>query len=158
MSSSDPHIVEPGHSPTPFTADEIRAGCPPGRNILLSVVRTGEPEKRRDIRFVACNEVGGTQRSANLDIAGRPIDEPSTVTTTWESLQAHASFPAERTTITRETITTPLGELDCLRYDVRGDDSHGTYWFAVDLPGMPVRYTEQVDGEIISTVTMIDNS
>ena len=33
----DPYVLGPGLLPTPFTADEIRAGCPDGRTIRLLV-------------------------------------------------------------------------------------------------------------------------
>ena len=35
--TEDPRVVQPGHAQTPFTADEIREGCPAGRTIGLLV-------------------------------------------------------------------------------------------------------------------------
>lgn len=35
--TEDPRVVQPGHAQTPFTADEIREGCPTGRTIGLLV-------------------------------------------------------------------------------------------------------------------------
>ena len=39
MAETDPHILAPGLAPTPFTAAEIRVGCPVGR---VSIVRTAD--------------------------------------------------------------------------------------------------------------------
>ncbi len=37
MQPADPHILHPDHAPTPFTADEIRTGCPAGRTVTMAV-------------------------------------------------------------------------------------------------------------------------
>ncbi|WP_372594718.1 hypothetical protein [Actinotalea sp.] len=39
-------------------------------------------------------------------------------------------------TVRSTPLSTPLGELDCLRYDV----GPRTFWFDRNRPGMPVRY------------------
>lgn len=76
---------------------------------------------------------------------------------TWRDLQAHASFPAESTAIANETISTPLGELECLRYVTTRDDGTHTFWFDTARPGMPVSHKLERDGEIItSTVVTAD--
>ena len=75
---------------------------------------------------------------------------------TWLDLQGHASFPADDTTIESETIETPLGELDCLRYTVRDGASEKIFWFAKDLPGMPVRFVVRNDGNVGATVSVVE--
>ena len=77
---------------------------------------------------------------------------------TWRELQAHASFPAERTTIESERIETAIGELDCLRYTVRDGTTEVVFWFARDLPGMPIQYLTREDGRVVSTVSVVDNT
>ena len=80
---------------------------------------------------------------------GRPTDKQTTSHSTWIDLERHASFPAIDTTITREALTTPMGTLDCLRYDVvRGEEVH-RFWFAVSLPGMPVRVSVVGTEEVV---------
>jgi len=56
----DPHVLAPGQAPTPFSADEIRGGCPAGRTIRLRVVMVGETPFLRVSRFVECDETGAT--------------------------------------------------------------------------------------------------
>jgi hypothetical protein len=73
----------------------------------------------------------------------------------WAELQAHASFPAERTAISEESRDTPLGRLDCLRYTVTDRSTVETFWFATAKPGMPIRFVSAVDGQVTSAVTMI---
>lgn len=52
----------------------------------------------------------------------------------------------------------PIGELDCLRYTVREGATENVFWFATDLPGMPVRFVTRIDGEVELTVSMVSQS
>lgn len=136
-------MLGPGLAPTPFTAAEIRAACSVGRVLELLVEADGEEPYRRYNRYVACDEDGATIER------GRHGGEVETRQVTWAELQAHAAFPAEATTIEPETIETPLGVLDCLRYTVEDDDGVTVFWFATAYPGMPVRISE---GDVTTTM------
>ena len=157
MAGDDPHVLEAGHAPTPFTAAEIREGCPPGRTVRLRVEATGEPTATRIIRFLDGDEHGGSQEFLNIDADGASLGPASTARSTWLEFQSHASFPSDRTAVTREQLETPIGSLMCLRYTVANNDAVDTFWFAEQLPGMPVAFTKRVDGELVSRVTMISN-
>jgi hypothetical protein len=152
---NDPHVLDPSHAPTPFTADEIRRNSPAGKTIELVVEAEGTPPFRRVNRYLEADAQG-----ARIERRRIGSDEPpQTARSTWLELQEHASFPADRTTIVTETIDTPLGRLDCLRYTVRGDDgSVRTFWFATDLPGMPVRSEVRAADGVTTTTTMVANS
>jgi hypothetical protein len=118
--------------PTPFTADEIRSGCPDGRT-----VRTRDESGAVSVsRFLDGDGDGATLESWVEDSDGTVVADPVRSRVTWRELQQHAAFPAAATTVREETISTPLGELACLRYDV-GDL---TFWFDRSRPGMPVRH------------------
>jgi hypothetical protein len=151
-------VLEPGRAPTPFTADEIRRGCPSGRTIRLRVDAAGEAPYLRVSRFVGCDEAGATLERAHLSLDGSPLAEPEVARVTWRDLQAHASFPAEATTIEPERIGTAIGELDCLRYTVRDGATEKVFWFARDLPGMPVRSLTRTAGEVAATVSVVDHT
>jgi hypothetical protein len=148
--TSDPHVLGPGLAPTPFTAAEIRAGCPAGRVVHLLVEDVGEAPYVRYNRFTSCDADGATIERGRVDGAPGPADR-----TTWADLQAHAAFPAAGTTIAPDTIELPLGVLACDRYTVRDDEGVYTFWFAGEYPGMPVRITREVDGRTVATTTMI---
>lgn len=150
----DPHVL----APTPFTADEIRRGCPVGRTIRLRIDAVGEPGFQRSSRFVECDESGAVVERIRLSLDGAPLGEPEVSRTSWRDLQGHASFPAAATTIESERIETAIGPLDCLRYTVRDGTTDRVFWFAVDLPGMPVRYLTRVDGQVVSTVSVVANT
>lgn len=154
----DPHVLDPTHAPTPFTADEIRRGCPVGKTIELRVEQDGEAPFVRINRYIACDEVGATIERRRVTDEGTPPDPGRRDHATWLELQAHASFPKNETTITPEIIETPLGQLACLRYSVQDGPAHRTFWFATEIPGMPVRSVVRQDGRVTSTVTMIRNS
>lgn len=74
---------------------------------------------------------------------------------TWRDLQAHASFPADSTAIANETISTPLGELECLRYEVTREDGTHTFWFDIARAGMPVLHQLEMDGGVVSSTVVI---
>ena len=155
MTGPDPRIIAAGTAPTPFTADEIRSGCPPGRVMVVATERPGEAPILREIRFVATDADTAIQRFTPVDVGGMPIGESELHTSSWLDLQAHASFPADRTTITSEEIETPLGTLDCLRYEVEDGDVLDTYWFSHVRPGMPVRFARHEDGQLAMVATVI---
>lgn len=146
----DLHILGAGLAPTPFTADEIRAGCPEGRTIRLFLEPAGGDAVHRLNRFVGCDEEGATLERAMLspdgDVAG-PLEAERV---TWLGLQRHASFPEGLTTIEPATVDLPIGTVDCLRYIVRDGEDVDTFWFALAHPGMPVRYASAPQ-----TVTMV---
>ncbi|SFS09920.1 hypothetical protein SAMN04487783_1332 [Agrococcus baldri] len=135
---SDPHVLGEGLAPTPFTADEIRAGCPDGHWLLVRTERAGVETFHRN-GFEEGDEAGCTLTSVETDASGRPTWDVSRQRATWLDLQAHAAFPAERTTVAPERIRLAFGERECLRYEVTGDGGTTTFWFALDHPGMPVR-------------------
>lgn len=153
----DPHVLEPGHAPTPFTADDIRVGCPAGRTIRMRVDEVGEAPFLRVSWFADCDEGGAVLVRSRQRLDGSPLGEPEAGRVTWLDLQAHASFPADATTIEPDRIGTALGELDCLRYTVRDGATEEVFWFATDLPGMPIRIVTRTGGEVVSTVSVVDD-
>lgn len=154
LDTNDPHVVEPGHAPTPFTAEEIRRGCPAGRTIRL-LAEAADSKALRTIRFVECNESGALQERAQFSIEGEALGSVEVNWSSWAELQAHASFPTGRVSISEDTLDIPIGRVECLRYTVTDGSTVQTYWFAKERPGMPVRYTSENDGELASAVTMI---
>ena len=154
--TEDAHILHPGHAPTPFTADEIQAGCPAGRTIRLAV-RDGDGSHTRMIRFVACSEDGASQESHAFTGEGEPLGEPTTDWSSWTDFQTHASFPLAVTSIEPEALNTPMGRLECRVYTVVEEASVARFWFAVLRPGMPVKVEKQVNGEVVHMMTMIED-
>jgi hypothetical protein len=154
----DPHVLAPGQAPTPFTADEIRRGCPAGRTIRLRVDVGGETPFLRVSRFVECDEAGATIERSRLSLDGSPLAEPEVDRVIWRDLQAHASFPADDTTIEPERIETAIGALDCLRYTVRDGGTDEVFWFAKDLPGMPIQSLTRTDGQVVATASLVDHT
>jgi hypothetical protein len=156
--ADDPHVLGPGLLPTPFTADEIRAGCPDGRLIRMQLEENGTVVGYRTNRFHGVDVEGASVESRRFDAGGAPAGEPETARVPWLGFQRHAAFEATRTTCLPEVIETPLGRLDCLRYTTRDDDgSIGDYWFALTLPGMPIRYRSLEGDRVTTEVIVIEN-
>ena len=158
VSEANTRVMEVGHAPTPYSADEIRLGCPTGRSIKLLVETAVEPTYIQHIRFVESDEVGATQDLWRTSPDGEPRGGTDTVYSTWEELQKHASFEAGATSIDDERIEIPAGVFDCVRYTVaRGVFTH-VFWFANDLPGMPVKFTAHTDDRLTYMSEMIANT
>ena len=141
---SDPRVVRPGHAPAPFTAEEIRQGCPRGRMVTARTEAAGEPDRVDVTLFVETDQDG-----ALLESNGRRHR------VTWRELQRHASFPADVTTIGEDVIEIPLGQIECLSYRVVKGDTASTFWFAKDRPGIPVLFMTESDGAILSTTFVV---
>lgn len=155
--SSDPHQLRPDHLPTPFTADEIRRGCPPGRTVRSLVVRAGQAPYVRVTRFVSGDADGAEQEFWTETPDGTRLTEPERARSTWLGFQGHASMPAATTEVADEEIDIPAGRFACRRYTTRDGGSVSTFWFARSAPGMPLRYEERVNGEIVLSSTAIEN-
>ena len=149
------------HAPTPFTADEIRLGCPNGRVTKYKIEIPGKP-----VHFEVTTFVNGTKETAGfemtmLDTNGNPMGQKRTATAKWNELQAHASFPAADTTITNTQYTTPAGAFDCWLYTVKSEKEGkpiiSKFYFAKSLPGPPVYFTQESDGTAIFIMTLMEN-
>jgi hypothetical protein len=154
--TGDPHVLAPGHAPTPFTAEEIRAATSVGKSIRRLVDDAGGPPYHLVSRYLECDDAGATMERVRLSLDGAPLGEPQVGRVTWLDLQTHASFPADATTIESEVIDTAIGELDCLRYTVRDGSTEEVFWFAKDLPGMPVQQLTRTDGKVVTTVSVLE--
>lgn len=134
------------YAPTPFTADEIREGCPSGRRHLFAE-RTPAGTTRRETHFIESTPEGARIEIVTLNDDGT-TGEPQLGEATWEELRLHARYPAAQTTITAEEITVPFGTFVTKRYTV-DDPEAGTLtrvWFADDLPGPPIRLIVEQGG------------
>lgn len=145
-------VLAPDLAPTPFTAAEIRAACGDGHRLLVRTRLDGMTSYHCDT-FTAGDADGCELAQVVTDASGTPVDEPRTARVTWRELQEHAAFPAAATRIARERIATPLGELDCARYDVQREAGSATFWFAAAHPGMPVRH-ETADGALVEVIAV----
>ena len=151
------HRLRPDHLPTPFSAEQIREGCPAGRTIHLREEAPDEPPSFRRIRFLQADEDVAEQEFQATDAEGNPVGEPSQRHSTWGELQHHASQAADATTVQEVSLDLPFGALDCWLYAVRRPESELRFWFAKELPGMPVQVEEWTDGSLAGRSLMIAN-
>ena len=153
MTASDPHVLGPGLAPTPFTADEIRDGCRPGRQISREATANGRTT-RSTSRYLSADDDGGdietTAYADDGSVAEREVER-----VTWAELQGHAAFPAERTTIEQVRLDTPMGAADCLLYTVTADDVVRRFWFDTRRPGMPVRVETEEAGVVTAVRAVV---
>jgi hypothetical protein len=151
------HRLRPDHLPTPFSAAQIRAGCPPGRTIRIREDAVGEEPRFRRIVFVEADAETSVQQLQPTDADGRPIGEATLGRSSWLDLQRHASQPADATTVREVALDLPFGTFDCWLYTVLRPDAKLRFWFAKELAGMPVQVEEWVDGALASRTLMVAN-
>ena len=151
------HRLRADHLPTPFSAAQIRDGCPVGRTIRLREESAGEPPTFRRIVFTEVDTEASVQELQATDADGTPIGEASLGTATWLDLQRHASQPADATSVEEVRLALPFGDFDCWLYTVRRPDGELRFWFAKELPGMPVQIERWVDGSLAARSLMIAN-
>ena len=155
--TADPHRLRADHLPTPFTAEEIRIGCPPGRTVRSLVVRPGAEPYVSVTRFVSGDADGAEQESWRETPDGTHLTEPERRRSTWLEFQEHASMPAAATRIDSEDIDIPAGRFACLRYTRTDGETVDTFWFARSAPGMPLKFEQRVGGSLVLSSTAIEN-
>jgi hypothetical protein len=135
----------------PFTSAQIRAACPDGHALDIVTTRDGEVVDRRRTTYFHADESAVSIRVTQIDAQGDPRGEPLEARSTWDELRDHAVVPGEVTAVTRETIETPLGRLECARYDVASGEVSLVFWFSSQFPGMAVRSATLSDGHEVES-------
>jgi hypothetical protein len=151
----DSNRLQPDHLPTPFSAADIRAGCPAGRTIHLQSEAPGDEPTFVQIRFVEADADGAVQEFQPTDREWRPIGEPTLRSSSWLEFQQHASQQASATVIDEVDLELPLGTEQCWRYTVSDSDGSRIFWFAKTRAGMPVQVEKRAGGELVSRSLVI---
>lgn len=145
-------------APPPFTAEQIRGATAEGRTYRFRLEAAGEPAMLSEMRFVDVTAEGATMIHAAFTEEGAALGEPKAAPVTWEDLVAHARWPQAATEITEEEIDTPAGRFHCRLYTVREEEEGVTAvtraWFAMTLPGAPVRHEVTVGGQVVSRMVL----
>lgn len=151
--------LQSDHAPTPFTAEQIRAGCPAGRTITFRVEMPGREPSLQIMRFLAADAEGAEVEMAMTDLKGTPLAPPQTSRGTWEGYQRDASNPKDATRIEETEFETPLGTFHGFRYVIATEENGAPVtremYFACDLPGPPVRIVRREGENRVMTMTVI---
>lgn len=155
----DANRMRADHAPTPFSAGQLRAGCPDGSWIRFKVETPDAPAAFLVFRFLNGGPKEVTVASTLFDADDKMIGEPSAKRQQWTDLQTHASFPAAQSRIDPASFDTYRGRLDGWLYTVRetrdGRALLTRYAFARDLPGPPVLLEEYTAGKLTRRMTMV---
>jgi hypothetical protein len=151
----DANRIRPDHLPTPFSAADIRAGCPLGRTIRVRSDAPGSESTFRSIRFVEVDADGAVQEFQAIDADGAPLGEATRHRSSWLELQGHASQPTDATVLDEVDLALPSGTEACWRYTVGRDGEQATFWFAQGRAGMPVQVERHVNGELVARSVVV---
>jgi hypothetical protein len=155
---NDPRQLHPEHHPTPFTAEEIRRGCPPRRRTLIRTTKADGNATYTISEFTRHEGDGTFRTSALSDAEGTPVGESTESFSTWLELQSHASMPKAVTTVEETQAQLPIGDQKCLLYTVRTSESITRFTFALSLPGMPARVVEERNGKLAWTMEIVSDT
>lgn len=145
-------------APAPFTADQLRTGCPVGRRIVYKIEEEGKPVVRRTMEFIGNDANGAEIKGTTTDASGKEIESGASKAT-WTELRSHGEFDKNRLEIKHRTVSVPFGTLETTVYKVdAADGTVTTYYFADTLPGPPVLIYVDKDGKRIRTQTMESNT
>ena len=152
--------MKPEHAPTPFSAEEIRKGCPNGRMDTFRIEIPGKDAVLNHQRFHDGEKEAANVESYRTTPEGKLLGKKTSRRLPWKVLQSHASHPKDKTKITEGKIETPAGKFDCWIYVVstraRGGKTRvATLHFAKTLPGPPVRMIQEIEGKRTFTMTLI---
>jgi len=150
----DEHRTRPDHAPTPFSAEQIRRACAPGRINLYRIEEQDADPVLLRWEFVAGDADSAESVYETIAEDGTVVGEPARSTSRWDDLQAHASHPEDVTEIDEESVAVPAGTFECWRYAVRDGTILSTSWFAKNLPGPPVLKIDTVGGEQVAAMTL----
>lgn len=151
---TDPRILDPGHAPTPFTAEEIRIGCPAGRQVTVVHIAPDESSECWTTTFAKTDHETTLLINQQVGEDGQLLGGASELVATWDELQAHASFPAVNTTISEVELETPIGKNRCLLYEVSEGPTTKKLWFAESLPGLPIK-TIYLKDDLLELTTVV---
>jgi hypothetical protein len=142
----------------PYTPEQIRDATPPGRTYRYRIERAGKSTKLDEMRFVRVDATGADVMSTSRDESG-PRGEPKTRTVTWAELRAHGEFPRALVTVTEEPIDLPAGHFSCMVFTLKSPDANevSRFFFAREIPGAPVFYTTERDGQRVLTATLLEH-
>lgn len=159
-SAKDPYRLHPDHMRTPFSAAEIRAGCPVGRVSIFRMDSNGQ-RALQVFHFLTNDEKGADFEVAMLSPDGKQQIQQSKSRSTWVQFQSHASFAKDITTRSEARITTPAGTFDCWRYLVverkPGKTSEKRLYFAKRIPGPPIKMTTHVNGKMAFEMALVEH-
>lgn len=132
------HRLDASHHPTPFSAEEIRAACAPGRRNVFRVAAAGAEPYLDTWTFDGGDATRGTMSHLRTGLDGMPRSELEQSEATWGELQAHASYPVATTGLTVSAVSVGAGTFEGWRYETVEGDTVTRAWFARTLPGPPV--------------------
>lgn len=131
----------------PFTAEQIRKATKEGRTYRFKVEM---PDK-------GASEYAVTFRNVDRDGAEIAMGGDKSKRLSWRALEQQSEFPKDQVATRADKIKIPAGKFDCVVYEVKAEDGEvRTYFFAKKLPGAPVFFFVERDGERLRTTTLVD--
>ena len=155
-----PPRAEPGaaYHPPPFSADRIRAATGEGQTYRFRTT-TEDDVYEREVRFEEVGPDGATLVIRRFDAEGAARSGAERRRVRWTELEGHGAAPVGGTTISEVEVEVPAGRFDAWLYETVLDTPEGPArirsWFAVDLPGAPVRHELHQDGLLRSTTVLL---
>ena len=153
----DSNRLRQDHTPTPFSAEQIRETCVDGYQLVHRIEAKDKGVYLQTTGFTQGTLESTTMIGTYMDEESNPMGDPITETEKWTVLQAHASFPESKTTISREQYNSPAGEFDCWLYIVVDEEKNEEkkLWFTRSLPGPPICFEQRIKEELVYKMELL---
>ncbi len=150
--------IGPDRNRFPYSANELRAGCRPGRasKILTRVVDSdGRTETHELFRCVRADDTGAMFEYQRLDNDGRPVGAPRRERKTWAAFATELGRREKHVRMVEKRTITRTGTFDCRVYVVTVSATKNIrYYFAKNLPGPAVQVEVQEGRKRVRYVEM----
>lgn len=142
----------------PFTAADVRSMTRTGRAWVFRLDSETAPALWRRVVATSVDADGCRLAATLLNADGHALGEPQVRHVTWQDFVDEVLPPADAS-VDELVLDTPIGELHARVYAwsrEAGDGSTLTTraWFAVELPGAPLRWEMEREGRVISRLTL----
>lgn len=145
----------------PFTADQIREAAFEGKQMLYHVEGVDEPAHMRLTTYVEVYDDHVVFEFEQLDTEGNPLEDLVEGEATWEDLESHATYPADKTEVSELSLDVVAGTFECWLYEVQQETDDGEpalirAYFARERPGPPIRFEHFVNGELTYLMELLE--
>ncbi len=144
-------------APVPFSAEHLARGIQLGERWTFQHTLASGVEWLAHTEVIAWSPEGPTFRFSETELDGSPRGEVREGGLTWEALVSHATYPAGDTEITDATETVPAGMFRGKLYNVlTAPTASVEAFFAIALPGPPVRWAEHDSGRLTHEMVLVE--
>jgi hypothetical protein len=143
----------------PFDAAALRDGLRVGTEIRLRIGGEGQPTVIERWTVTAADRDGCTIHTETFAEDGATLlSDDGSATSKWSELEAHAHFPAARTSRSDSSVDVPAGHFETWFFEVRPEkpgEPLKQFHFAKAFPGPPVWMRVTLGDKVLASMDLV---